>query len=205
MYIEFIDLLRCTAEHDESQLVAVLDRMDGRDVIEAKLGCPVCGAHFFIQDGVAVFGDVTLGAPLIDTGGMFAFRISALLSLRDPGKTVLLVGRLANVSASIAEDFGARVISLNSPSPTQMVDRVAEIRAASRLPVASRSLDGIAVDSSHATPLFLGEAARILRPGGRLYVVGRTNLPPQFTIVAVEGEELLAEVAGELVNLKPRS
>jgi len=204
VYIELIDLLRCTEAHEESQLVAAFNRVDGRHVIEAKLGCPVCGAEFFIRDGVAIFGDVTLGSPMIDTGGMYAFRISAFLALSEPGKTVLLAGRLANVSASVAETTGARVISLNSPSPTRMLDNVAEIRGASALPLASRSLDGIALDIAHTAPELLGESARLLRPGGRLYVTSRTNLPPQFTIIALEDDELIAELVGELVNLKSR-
>jgi hypothetical protein len=47
MHIEFIDLLRCPNPHEETWLVAALHRMDGRLVIDAKLGCPVCSAGVF--------------------------------------------------------------------------------------------------------------------------------------------------------------
>ena len=44
-------------------LVAALNRVEGRHVIDAKLGCPVCGAAFFIRDEVAIFDDTAAFPP----------------------------------------------------------------------------------------------------------------------------------------------
>lgn len=205
MYIELIDLLRCTEAHEESQLVAAFNRLEGRHVIEAKLGCPVCAAEFFIRDEVAIFDDVVALPPPILLDDSYAMRVSAFLDLIAPGKVVLLAGDFARVAASVAESSGARVIGLNSPSPAHLIDGVAEIRASSKIPLASRSLDGIALDESHATPAFLTEAARLLKPGGRLYVKSRGSIPSQFRELAGSESETVAELVGDLVSLKSRS
>jgi len=205
VHIEFIDLLRCPEPHEESQLVAALNRMDGRNVIEAKLGCPVCGAEFFVRDEVAIFDDAAAFPPPVLLDDSYAMRISAFLDLIAPGKVVLVAGDFARVAASVAEASGARVIALNSPSPTHLIDDVAEIRAPSKIPLASKSLDGIALDESHSTPEFFSEAARLLRPGGRLYAKSRTTLPPQFRELAGSENETVAELIGDLVSLKSRS
>ncbi|MFN2602714.1 MAG: hypothetical protein ABR582_08175 [Gemmatimonadaceae bacterium] len=205
MYIEFIDLLRCPEPHEESQLVAAFNRVDGRHVIDAKLGCPVCAAEFFIRDEVAIFDDVTAFPPPILLDDSYGMRISAFLDLIAPGKVVLIAGDFARIATSVAKSSGARVISLNSPSAAHLIDDVAEIRASSRIPLASNSLDGIALDESHSTPDFLTEAARLLKSGGRLYKKSSAQLPPQFRELAAGDQEVVGELVGALVTLKSRS
>jgi len=211
MHIEFIDLLRCPRPHEETWLVAALHRMDGRHVVEAKLGCPVCGAEFFIREGVAIFpgkesGDAAIHyrvgelSPLQDA---VAMRIAAFLDLTRPGKLVLLAGGLATESELVSELADARVISLNPRSDVQVPpsDRVAELRVSTRLPLAARSLDGIALDESHSTLEMLAEAARLLRPRGRLLAVTRSELSPEFRELARDPDHVVAEYVGELVTL----
>jgi len=55
------------------------------------------------------------------------------------------------------------------------------------------------------TPELLTEAARLLKPGGRLYTKSSTPLPPQFRELAAGDKELVAELVGPLVSLKSRS
>lgn len=183
--------------------MAALNKVEGRHVIEAKLGCPVCGAEFFIRDGAAIFSDPSIGSRA-EAKDADPIRISAFLNLISPGKTILLAGELASASAAVAESGSARVVSLNSSSPTRDIDNVAEIRAAGRLPLASKSLDGIALDQSYSTPDFFGEAARLLKSGGRLYARTKEKLPPQFHELAADNEEVVAEFVGDLVTLKAR-
>jgi len=178
--------------------------MDGRNVIEAKLGCPVCGAEFFIRDEVAIFDDAGAFPQPTSLDDSHAMRISAFLDLIAPGKVVLIAGDFARVAAAVADSSGARVIALNSPSATHLIDDVAEIRASSKIPLASRSLDGIALDESHSTRDFFSEAARLLKPGGRLYVEWRGSLPPQFRELAGSANATVAELISDLVNLQPR-
>jgi hypothetical protein len=206
MHIEFIDLLRCPNPHEETWLVAALHQMDGRLVIEAKLGCPVCAAEFFIRDGVAIFAeeeraDSTIQNSVDDDAAM---RIAAFLDLTGPGKIVLLAGNEAAASESLTELADARVISLNRSFQAQRVreDRVAEIRAHLPIPLAPKSLDGIALDESHTTPQILAEAARLLRARGRLLAGGRATLSPEFRELARDDDHVVAEYVGELVSLR---
>jgi len=213
MHIEFLDLLRCPKPHEETWLVAALHRMDGRQVIQAKLGCPVCGAEFFIRDGVALFGDEvdsdnlpvgpTIGGPTV-VGDEMATRIAAFLDLTAPGKLVLLAGQLAGASDSLAELAEARIVALNAPSlfPHPVAERVAELVARPPVPLAAKSLDGIALDDSHSTSEMLTEAARLLRPRGRLLAGATAELSPEFRELARDTEYLVAEYAGELVTLR---
>jgi uncharacterized protein YbaR (Trm112 family) len=210
MYIEFIDLLRCPEAHEESWLVAAVSRMDGRVVIEAKLGCPVCGAAYFVRDGVALFnGDPGDAYQRIEAPSSEprddpdrAIRVAAFLELTRPGALALLAGDWAQASEAAAELTGARIIALNSAHVMRGSETVAEIHAMGRVPVAERSLDGAALDVSHTTPQMLNEAARLLRPRGRLIAATSAQLSPQFRELARDANNVVAEYVGELVALR---
>lgn len=204
MHIEFIDLLRCPNVHEDSWLVAAFYRMDGRVVIEGKLGCPVCGAEYFIQDGVAVFdgANASLQAAAPDESASDGTMIAALLDLSRPGMLALLAGEWARDAQAVSELTGARIIALNSPGRAFGSDDVAEIRARSPIPLAAQSLNGIALDATHATPAMFTEAARLLRPRGRLLVRGEAELSQQFHELARDSNQVVAEYVGELVPLR---
>src|SRR5687768_17771356 len=95
MHIEFIDLLRCPNQHEDSWLVAAFYRMDGRVVVEGKLGCPVCGAEYFIRDGVAVFNEIPAPGHALPDPDPDGTLLAALLNLERPGMLVLLAGSWA--------------------------------------------------------------------------------------------------------------
>jgi uncharacterized protein YbaR (Trm112 family) len=204
MHIEFIDLLRCPNVHEDSWLVAAFYKMDGRVVVEGKLGCPVCGAEYFIRDGVAIFEESDLRSH--DSPGddpeSDDILIAALLDLARPGMVALLAGSWARESEAVAELTGARIIALNSSTMSYGADAVAEVRAGLPVPLAQRSLDGIALDAAHATPAILAEAARLLRPRGRLVMRGDTRLSQAFHELARDSNQVVAEYVGELVPLR---
>ena len=62
MFIELTDHLRCPADHEESYLVLLPDRMDGRSVREGRLGCPVCGRTYRLANGILDLGGDTPAA-----------------------------------------------------------------------------------------------------------------------------------------------
>ncbi len=206
MHIEFIDLLRCPNSHEDTWLVAALHQMDGRLVIDAKLGCPVCGAEFFIRHGIAIFpGEESTDSAIQNSPqDDAAMRIAAFLDLTGPGKLVLLAGDEAAAAETLSELADARVISLNAPSNAQRVrsERVAQVRARPPIPLAAKSLDGIALDESHTTPEMLADAARLLRPRGRLLAGARATLSPEFRELARDADHVIAEYVGELVSLR---
>jgi hypothetical protein len=197
VHIEFIDLLRCPGPHEESWLVAAFHRMEGRDILDAKLGCPVCNAEYLIRDGVAVFGDGVHGARPQTTDPA---HIAAFLNLASPGKTILLAGSFADYSAKLSMIADARVISFNADNPVRL-DRVAEIRGRTPIPLAANSLDAIAFDELHATQEFLSEADRLLRSGGRLLAPASISLSGSFQELARDSNHIVAERISELIPL----
>ncbi|HYN82976.1 MAG TPA: hypothetical protein VES88_15935 [Gemmatimonadaceae bacterium] len=204
MHIEFIDLLRCPNAHEDSWLVAAFYRMDGRMVVEGKLGCPVCGAEYFIRDGVAVFDEDhgSLHRSPVGDAETDGTEIAALLNLAGPGMLALLAGEWARDAQAVSELTGARIIALNSPSRLSDSDAIAEVHARLPIPIAAHSLDGIAFDAAHATPALLSEAARLLRPRGRLLVRGQARLSDAFHELARDRDQVVAEYVGELVSLR---
>ena len=211
MHIEFIDLLRCPVEHEDSWLVAAVTKMEGRLVIEAKLGCPVCNASYLVTDGVALFDgskptDDLPAAELSASQTAADFDdpviVSAYLNLTGPEAVALLTGDWARTAEEVAVLVGARLISLNAEHPTHRLENVAEIQAAGRIPLAEKSLHGAALDAAHSTPSMIQDVVRLLRPRGRLVVAAAAQLPPQFRELARDADNVVAEYVGELVPLR---
>jgi uncharacterized protein YbaR (Trm112 family) len=49
--LELTEILRCPRDHEESFVVCVTHRTEGRQVMRGVVGCPVCLAEFPIRDG----------------------------------------------------------------------------------------------------------------------------------------------------------
>ena len=201
MYIEMIDLLRCPREHEETWLVAAFETMDGRFVIEGKLGCPVCNASYEIVDGVAQFGGIVSDAFAPNITPDQIMRIAALLNLTRPGSLVVLCGTDANAAEDVSELTNCRVIALNPTANIEDSERVATIVTRDRIPLASSSVDAIAIGDCD---FLVGEAARVLRPTGRLTAGPSVSLPPGFTELARDDLNVVAELIGELVGIARR-
>ena len=61
MFLPLVDVLRCPVAHEETWLVASIDRAEDRDIITGALGCPQCLAEYPIRDGIVHFAaDVRL-------------------------------------------------------------------------------------------------------------------------------------------------
>lgn len=203
MHIELIDLLRCPEPHEETWLVAALNRMDGRDVVEAKLGCPVCEREFFIRDGIAIFDESAAGQTATEASADDPTTIAAFLNLVAPGKTVLLAGAVASRADELALLVDARVIALNPESVERpRSPQVGVIRAHTRVPLASKSLDGAALDAIHSTDALILETGRLLRPRGRLVAAANATLPVGFSELARDRNQIVAEYIGDLVTIR---
>ena len=48
MFIELLDLLRCTNAHEDTWLVASFKTVSNRFVMDGTLGCPTCSAKYSI-------------------------------------------------------------------------------------------------------------------------------------------------------------
>jgi uncharacterized protein YbaR (Trm112 family) len=200
MFIELIDLLRCTRPHEDSWLVAAFHELRERDVIEGLLSCPVCSARYPITNGVAWF-DVEPGAA--SRSGAAApkadgMRVAAYLNLVEPG-IVLLEGSWAGAADFVA-GLGNAVISFNSTDDAG-APRVSRVRCDAIVPLARECLDGIALDSAawelvESGARALKRAARMVAPVGAEIPDGLVELArdESYWIAAREGGSASAPV-----------
>jgi uncharacterized protein YbaR (Trm112 family) len=187
MFIELTDHLRCPEDHDESFLVLLPDKMDGRFVRTGQLGCPVCGRTFELVDGIFDAG----GEP--DTGNGAASSLSAeqvtvLAGLSGPGGYVALVGPPASRWREIAELMpGVALVAVNPAADVSDGDGVSVIRSG-RIPVRSRSLRGVVLGKPYADdPYWVSEAARVVLPGLRLVGEGADPAGESIDVMASTG------------------
>ena len=177
MFIELTDHLRCPADHEESFLVLLPDRMEGRSVRTGHLGCPVCGRTFQLADGVLDTGD----APALGVrsgSALDADALTALVGLHGPGGYLTLVGPVASLWKDVAElNPGVALVAVNPPAEIRDAAELSVLRGAS-LPIKSGSMRGVVLGRSFADdPHWVREAARVVLPG--LRVVGEGKDPPQ--------------------------
>ncbi len=172
MFIELIDLLRCTRPHEDNWLVAAFHELRERDVIEGLLSCPVCNARYPITGGVAWF-DVEPGPAIHGEAapGGDGLRVAAYLNLVEPG-VVLLGGTWADAADSIT-GLGNTVIAFNSA--TAGASRVSRVRCDTIVPLARECLDGIALDS--AASELVESGARALKNGARMVAPAGAAVP----------------------------
>ena len=186
MHIELIDLLRCPRDHDETWMVAAFTKMEGRFVIEGKLGCPVCSSSYSISNGTADLridsASLQPSGDAISKDGDEAMRLAALLNLTRPGALAILEGDSSAHAHEVSELGQCRVIALNPRSPVNDSERVATVLADSRIPFASSSVYGITL--SEVTALS-NDVARVLQAGGRAVLPGDADLPAGSTSLHV--------------------
>lgn len=188
MFIELIDLLRCTRPHEDSWLVATFQELRERHVRTGLLSCPVCGARYEIVDGTAIFGGVAPAtvpaAPQSEDDGV---RVAAFLNLLEPG-VVLLEGAWAGAASTLTR-LGSTVIALNAPAPAEQA-RVSRVQSHGIVPLARECLDGIALASDD--PQLVDSGARALKTGARMVAPSGARVPAGMTELARDGRQWIA-------------
>ena len=199
MRVDVIELLRCPRPHAQSPLITVADRRDGDNLLDATLGCVVCGAEYMLRDGVAQFGGGFASAassPPSDTPAD-PLRLAALLGLSDVTTRGALCGALASACDAIEAMTGARCVAINpiagstsssasSPSDAIVLDLHALI------PLPNASLQGLAVDAAHQA--LLADATRVVRRGGRVVGPVSVAIPEGCRELVRDDAEWVAEV-----------
>ncbi len=179
MFIELTDLLRCPNPHDESFLVLLPDKMDGRSVRTGQLGCPVCGRTFELVEGVFDAG----AAPPDSRGttGLTGENLSVLMGLSGPGGYAALVGPVASLWQEVAAlNPGVALVAINPPKTVTDSAGVSVVRGG-MIPIKSRTLRGVVLGKPYADdPIWVRDAARLVLPG--LRVVGEGDQPPEDLI-----------------------
>lgn len=207
MFIEFIDLLRCPRDHEETWLVAAFNKMSGRYVKQGTLGCPVCHATYEIRNRVADLrtdpAELMLEyRPRKIPTTEETMRLAALLNLTRPGSLVILQSDYADAAQPIAELTQSRVIGMNVFSDFDDSELTSAVLADTRLPFATASADGIALIANEFRS---ADIARVLKPGGRVILPADALIPAEMTELARDEACIVAESTGPLIGLTGKS
>lgn len=195
MFIELTDHLRCPADHEESFLVLLPDRLEDRSVRAGRLGCPVCGRTFGVSDGVLDLGEEAPGTAR--SGALDPAALTALVGLSGPGGYLVLVGVPGARWREVAVlNPGVGLVAVNPPDGVRDEPGVSVLRGG-RLPIRSRTMRGAVLGPGYAEdPLWVREAARVVLPG--LRVVGEGPDPDRNVI------DLMASAGGIWVGTPRR-
>jgi hypothetical protein len=179
VFIPLVDSLRCIAGHEDTWLVASIERSEDRDIRQGFLGCPICFAEYPIREGIVYFGvdpsasNATAMPPSVteDDG----VRLAAALNLTDPRMVAVLFGAWGAYAPVIRGFSPAHLLLVNPPSGIASGDGVSVIRTATVAPLARSVTDGVAIDSG-ASPAMAESLVASLRAGGRM--AGPIDLAP---------------------------
>jgi hypothetical protein len=194
MFIELTDHLRCPADHLESILVLLPDRIEGRSVRAGQLGCPICGRTFVLVDGVLDTRD----GPAPESSGSGSSRldadaVTALVGLSGPGGYLVLVGAVGDQWQKLSEaNPGVALVAVNPPAEVRDSPGISVLWSG-RIPLKSRSMRGVVLSRPYADDRhWVREATRVVLPG--LRIVGEGVEPPAELI------DLMASAGGVWVG-----
>jgi uncharacterized protein YbaR (Trm112 family) len=208
VHIAVIELLRCPAGHEESPLVASATQQRERRILQGTLGCPVCGATYAIDAGIADFRQGTdqaiIAASGDELGDDAAVRLAAQLDLTEPGRMVLLFGAYARLAPSLSVMFDAVCIATNAPAAAEphVALHASVLRIRGVLPLARLSLHGAAVDALHAEMLTLEQIRAVIRPKGRIVAPDGFDAPMGVDVLARDAREWVAVRGSDVLNLR---
>lgn len=193
MYIPLVDILRCPRSHDETWLVASIERTEARDIIDGVLGCPICSAEYPVRDGVVDFGAAGAPAPYVAPDEESAVRIAAALDLTDARSVALLEGAWGAHAPLIRSISPAQLLLVNPPDGVPSGDGISIVRG-QVAPVAAGAASAAALDAVGNGEM-VSSVVRAVRGGGRLLGPAGAPIPDGFTELARDAEVWVAGLA----------
>ncbi len=191
MFLPLIDRLRCLNGHEGTWLVASIDRVVERDVLDGTLGCPICSAEYRIRDGEALFGDAA-AAPERTPSSSDALRLAAALDLTDARMTAILHGSWGANASILRGVSPAQLLLVNPPAGIPSGDGVSIVRGPVA-PLAPGWADAAALDREATVPM--AESVRAgLRGGGRLLAPIGVDVTAGFAELARDGDVWVAQL-----------
>ena len=168
----------------------------------------MCSAQYEIRGGVA---DFTQGESVAECDAEraaashrreeLATRAGAFLDATKAGTTIVLGGLWAYASVELAEIADVRVIALNAPPEVAESERVGLVRVAARIPLATNSAHGVAVDAWFRRAS-VDEVLRVTRPAGRVVGPASFQSPPGAVVLAHDDNYWVAEKNPEMSPLR---
>jgi uncharacterized protein YbaR (Trm112 family) len=190
VFIELTDRLRCPADHPESFLVLIPNRMEGRRVLEGTLGCPVCHAEYPIAGGVVQLGppEATGREATRPAAAPNAEAIVAFLGIEGPGGYVALLGDADRYVEPLAALMpGVHLVAVNPAAAVPSVS-VSVVRSP-RAPFKARGLRGVVLGGPEGErPRWQEEMIQAVLPGLRATGSGPEPSLAEFDLLgAAEG------------------
>jgi hypothetical protein len=219
VFIELVDQLRCVRPHEDGWLVASAGRMNGRDVMEGELGCPICRARYPVRAGAVYFdGAFDAASDAASDGEADAapdaaanalhrpaepaaeelLRTAALLGLAEPGGFVLLGGEWGDYGGPLAAAAGVQMVLLNPAAAVRAGGGVSVVHAPwGTFPLAAQSLRAAALGGDEArAPELAARVVNALQARGRLVAPATARLPADVVELARDGRHWVAERSG---------
>jgi uncharacterized protein YbaR (Trm112 family) len=196
VFIPLVDILRCVNAHEETWLVASIERSENRFIVEGTLGCPICLAEYPIRDGVVFFAERARTESDAQPSESEAVRLAAALNLTEPRMTAVLHGKWGTHAHILRGIAPAQVILLNPPLGVASGDGVSLI-VSDAVPFAQRSVDAAAFDASvslETSDSTLVALQRSLRQNGRMLADGALVLPDGLTELARDDDVWVAQL-----------
>jgi len=203
MFVELIESLRCPRAHEASSLVVSADTSEARHVITGTLGCPVCGAEFPIEHGVARFDEPASErrgeAPSDET----AMRLAAFLQLTDARGAALLCGRYASHALLVAGLSETPLVLANAAPNVPPDAGAAMILVRDVMPFAAGALRGAAIDEA-VPPELARSIVSAVRARGRVVGAATAALPAGVTEIVRDEHMWVAEKSAPPEDPAPR-
>ncbi|HVX38642.1 MAG TPA: hypothetical protein VHB25_03630 [Gemmatimonadaceae bacterium] len=198
MYLPLVDSLRCPKVHAETWLVAQIERIDDRDIVEGVLGCPECLAEYAIHDGVVRFDERAHRAPFVAPAEEDALRLAAALDLTDARMTAILHGRWGACAPIIAGLSPAHLLLVNPPEGIASGDGVSII-VGDDVRIASASMSAAAFDAT-ATPSQIAAFRAAVKGGGRFVGPSDVPIPGELTELARDESIWIGQVPAGMIS-----
>jgi uncharacterized protein YbaR (Trm112 family) len=209
VFIELVDSLRCVEPHEETWLVAAVDRRDGRHIMHGTLACPICRREYPIRDGIGWFAPYPAGTaphltiprgraddPADERTDEDRFtRAAALLGLMDAGGIVVLGGPWTEVADRLPALGISHVVVLNAQLTAESPQEVSALVVEDKLPFRQSALRACALGGGTATGALLASAANVLRSRGRLVAPVSAPVPTAITELARDEADWVGERA----------
>ncbi len=194
MFIPLIDMLRCVRPHDETWLVASIERAEDRDMLDGVLGCPICLTEYPVREGVVYFANdrADAGDAAASVTEADAIRLAAALDLTDIRMTAVLHGAWAAAAQMVRAMSPSQLLLINGPAAMVSGDGVS-IVVSDTAPLAQSSVDAVAVDDTASTAM-LESLVRSLRAKGRMLGPVSLVIPEGLVEIARDDEVWVASL-----------
>ena len=201
MFIPLVDILRCIRPHEDTWLVASIDRAEDRDIIEGTLGCPSCLAEYPIHEGIVWFDPRVARAEYRQPSEHDVVRLAAALDLVDPRMTAVLHGSWGAYAPMIRGVSPVPLVLVNPPEGIASGDGVSIVLSATA-PIATGSLSAIALDAG-ADGAMIASLVKALRGGGRMVGPVTMALPDNLVEITRDSDLWVARLDAEATVSAP--